>query len=394
MATAACGDSDDDSGAPKADGSGAAASGRPIEIGYHSLRDLPDINLGFTQGIKYVNEKLGGVDGRPLKLTECIVDGSPEMSIDCANRFVQGNVVAAVQGFDIGADAMLDILKGAELAEIGINALGPQASTAVGHAFFFNSPLESIGLTALLAVQKQGADKVRFFAADDPATRSLRDTVIRPAAAKLKIDGDYIFYTSGSADWTALVTAAKAQGAEAIGLVGGSEPECSAMLTAVTQTRYAGTVLAGACSQFVTDLGAANVKGTLTLSDGYVPRMKGAPEHIAKRLADYEQWMKDAGQAEALKGAYAQYGFALAANVADALGQIEGELTAKSVLAGMRKVKGEKHFGGEYNCDGTEWPGTTACSAEMVVLEVGEDGTQHVVGDGYVDLSAHKPAAK
>jgi branched-chain amino acid transport system substrate-binding protein len=57
----------------------------PVLIGFKNLEggpvSLPQVRIGFEEGIRYVNEKLGGVNGRPIKVDYCKVDASPEASI-------------------------------------------------------------------------------------------------------------------------------------------------------------------------------------------------------------------------------------------------------------------------------------------------------------------------
>ncbi len=132
------------SGAP--DGTAADQSKDPVTVGFHNLEggsiSLPDVRIGFEAGVKYVNEHLGGINGHPLKAINCKTDGTPEASVSCANQFVEQKVVAAVQGADFGADAMLPVLKSAGLAEIGSFPLTPGMNSAVGDAFFFEYSAE------------------------------------------------------------------------------------------------------------------------------------------------------------------------------------------------------------------------------------------------------------
>ena len=70
---------------------------------------LPEIRQAFESGVNYVNEELGGINGRPMKAETCNLDITPESSVNCANQFVEKNVVVAVQGVDVAADAALPI---------------------------------------------------------------------------------------------------------------------------------------------------------------------------------------------------------------------------------------------------------------------------------------------
>src|SRR4051794_35415319 len=80
----------------------------PVLVGFHNLEggsiSLPEIRLAFLSGINYVNEELGGINGRPMKALTCNLEPTPESSVKCANEFVEKNVVVAVQGVDPSAD--------------------------------------------------------------------------------------------------------------------------------------------------------------------------------------------------------------------------------------------------------------------------------------------------
>ncbi|MFV0309375.1 MAG: hypothetical protein ACK5OX_16720, partial [Desertimonas sp.] len=57
----------------------------PVVVGFHNLEggaiSLPGIRAGFEQGVRYVNERLGGINGHPLEVEACNVDITPESSV-------------------------------------------------------------------------------------------------------------------------------------------------------------------------------------------------------------------------------------------------------------------------------------------------------------------------
>ena len=86
----------------------SAATGEPVVVGLLNQQlgavAFPDFSAGAQAALAYLNEDLGGIHGRPLKFVPCFTDGTPEKSIDCANRFVDAKVVAVLQGLDYGSD--------------------------------------------------------------------------------------------------------------------------------------------------------------------------------------------------------------------------------------------------------------------------------------------------
>src|SRR5512132_1496280 len=98
-AAVACSDEDttasssgSDLGDTTATSVGTEATGEPIAIGFVNSEggafSVPELRVGNEVAADYINARLGGVDGRPVHVTRCATDGSPEASIDCANQFV------------------------------------------------------------------------------------------------------------------------------------------------------------------------------------------------------------------------------------------------------------------------------------------------------------------
>ena len=62
-----------------------------------------------------------------MEAETCNLDVTPESSVNCANQFVEKNVVVAVQGVDVAADAALPIWKQAGLVDIAFAGFTPGA---------------------------------------------------------------------------------------------------------------------------------------------------------------------------------------------------------------------------------------------------------------------------
>ena len=368
---------------------GAGPAGEPIRVGFHSLEgaavSFPDIRIGFEEGVAYVNEVLGGVDGRPLEVEACRTDVTPESSIDCANRFVEQDVVAAVQGIDIGADAMIPVLSGAGVAEVGAAAVSNEVQVDTGHSFFLSPSTQGLIALGISTVVDQGADTIRFFATDDPNAHATTDEVIRPIGEALGVDADSIFYDPAAADWAALVATADEQGADAMGTPGSAEPDCTAMMSAISQSGVDTEVFLGGCTAFLSELDGESVEGSFTFADLYpVDAVDQAPPATAEQVEAYRDWMEDAGEEVT---PLSQVGFGLAVDLADILGQVEGDITAGTVLEALPEASGERFMGDAYACDGTAWPGGTSCSTGALVMETTAEGGRDVVGDGFADVS-------
>lgn len=87
------------------------ASGEPIRIGTinqdtGAAGAFPELTQADRAGVRFVNEELGGVGGRPLELVACDTRFSPAGSQACAQQMVDAGVVAVVGGIDVFGDGI------------------------------------------------------------------------------------------------------------------------------------------------------------------------------------------------------------------------------------------------------------------------------------------------
>src|SRR6266545_7240518 len=81
------------SGASSTAPQGKVAVGDPVNIGFVNIQggttvSLPDYTVGANAAVEYANKELGGIAGRPVKLTTCFTNGTPESSVACGNQMV------------------------------------------------------------------------------------------------------------------------------------------------------------------------------------------------------------------------------------------------------------------------------------------------------------------
>jgi branched-chain amino acid transport system substrate-binding protein len=407
MLAAGCGGGDDaaststttepsSSGATSPSTSAVKADLSPIKVGFRNIdAAVPEISTGFEVGIDYVNEVLGGVNGHPIEVSTCSVDGSPEKAIDCANQFIEQGVVLSVQGADPQADAALPALEEAGIAETGVASLGPVQSADVGHSFMFTNPGPTNYIAAVVALAQAGGTNLRFFQGDSATARADNDKYLLPAADTADVEADSIYYSQGNADWPSLVATAVADGADAMGVLIASEADCTAMIAAAVQIGFTGPILAGNCRQFVDAVGSEATTNVYTFGDLYPPDVRDAADkEQAAQIDAFVDRMNAAGHGDLLSG-FAAQAFSLAVTLADALtqiqdGQPEGtDLTAEAIRTGFRGVRGDRFMGGPYNCDGSAFEGSSSCQLAVLLFKQQEDGSRQPVGKGYLDLDQY-----
>jgi branched-chain amino acid transport system substrate-binding protein len=72
-----------------------------------------------------VNDNLGGVKGRPLKLIHCESLGTPDSVINCANQAVDDKPDVVIKGVDVAGGSAVPIVTGAGIAYVTLNAGSP-----------------------------------------------------------------------------------------------------------------------------------------------------------------------------------------------------------------------------------------------------------------------------
>ena len=366
----------------------------PIKIGFHNLEGGA---LSFTQtraaaeaAVADLNAE-GGVNGRPLELVRCGTDGSPESSIDCANKFVEEDVVASVQGIDLGGDAMLPIL-----AEVGIPEVGHLPFTEFQrvseNASFFGSPTPANAFVLFSFLRDLGVDRVATIALESPNNREFYENIVEQTAEDFGVDVETIFYPAVGVDWTLVVSTGLAGGVDAVATIGAPDQDCVGMLSALNALGFEGPVFLGVCSVFIDVLVERSV-GVYSYSDFWWPSARDLADPSAQQDIDrYVAAMEAADEAIWVGDGLAIRTFASVQNLATVLRTIQGPIDGKAVMNALRTSGTHDGFMGQpFNCDRTAWPGQSACSVGMVIWRVADDLSREMVSDGYVDLSEYRP---
>ncbi len=365
------------------------SAGNTIKIGFITNLAgpyaLPEVEVGSKAGEQYVNEELGGINGRKLEVIRCGSDGSPEKSIDCANKLVEQKVAMIQQGVDLGADATLPILAGAKIPMVGHVAFGGPKEQADPNAFFLGAAVPAYGAAALKYYADRGIKNIRFFLTDAPAGRQFSDGVLTPTAKKLGLDYKSVYYKAQSPQWSVLATTALSSKPGATGSPSATDPDCIGFTGALRGGGYTGPILAASCGLAVQKLGK-KAAGMELYSDFWsVHDVAGAPPAKQKELATYMAAMKKAGSEKAIP-TNAAMSFADTVNISRILGTVDGTVDGPAVSKAMRATKDFDLFmGPKVSCNHKAWPGQSACSSSLLFYKVGTDGKLKAQTKDFVD---------
>ncbi|MGO4256402.1 ABC transporter substrate-binding protein [Marmoricola sp. RAF53] len=186
------------------------ATGAPIKIGISSLGKSPQIdNTGEMEAARaaadYVNDYLGGVNGRPLEIVDvCQTKAQPSLARDCANKFVQSDAVAVLSGPEPNATAIVDVTSKSKMPFVNFN---PDTVTQPNSYVLPNTLAFLVGAPAAYA-QEQGFKKVSIVTFDVPSAVEPLKQAGALAYGNAGVKSDVVAVPLGTADQTPQIQAA------------------------------------------------------------------------------------------------------------------------------------------------------------------------------------------
>ena len=394
-ATTAAGAATTGGGAATTGGPAVDLTGQTIKIGVANNEgpalSLPEFRHGVEVAVDYVNAN-GGINGAEIEIVECINDGSPEGSVNCANQFVDEGAVAYFAAIDVGADAALPILTSAGIPYVSTEPWGATQKTDP-NSWILGAPQGAYTAGPLQALADQGAKKVGAFFRDIPTTHDLDANVIQPIAQELGLEVNVIYVDATNPDWASAVATAQADGVDSMwGIL--QEGDCIAVVGAARAAGFDGPFAVGSCTAYITVLGAPAALNTITVTDTWFPQLRDvAPAAVQPQLDIYSEAMTAGGNEAELNG-FAVTSFAAIMELSGIMTDIGAEVTAESLTAALGEASEIPGFmRPDGSCRTDVWPSEPAtCRASLLFLQVnaGADGAPErtLLGDDFVDLSS------
>jgi branched-chain amino acid transport system substrate-binding protein len=365
------------------------ATGEPIKIGFVNNEggafSVPELRIGSEVATGYVNNTLGGVNGRPLEVVRCAADGSPEKSIDCANKFVEAKVAVVVQGVDLGGDALLPILGAAKVPFVGHVQFGPKQMFDP-NAYFFGAAALAYGAAALKFYAGEGVGSISWFLPDEPSSHAFTDTVLRPVADKLGIEYKSIYYSAAKPNWPVLAATVASDPPDVSGSIVGTDAQCASFVRALRGVGYRGRILAASCTGLHKAVGAQAAHVDIDFDHWSQSDPRSAPPWKQQEIADYVGAMKAAGHGKLVPG-NAVLAFSDTLTLVKILSTIHGPIDGGSVAAALRATKGIDSFlGPPITCD-HGWNGNSACHTGVLFYSYERNGSLTARTPNFVDIS-------
>lgn len=365
-----------------------AATGEPITIGMINQENTPagsypELSQGAAAAIEFVNEQLGGIDGRPIELEVCNTDFSAEGSTSCGQQFVEDGVPVVMGGIDVFGNGI------EVLAENQVPFVGgiPVSEQSVKSPNSFQWSGGSWGATVAFAdhaANELEAQKVAIVYGEfGSITESAQyaEKVLDAAGVETQL----VPYPILSTDISSAIQAAAAGDPDAIFMLA-ADTGCAAgyegmQTLGVTAQRY----FTGACVS-PTILGSVDPAAT----DGTIFNVEGpiSTDQPNEDSALYQAVIEQYGDGVDAMGA-ATVTFRAFMNLYSIMRGLgaEGSTPAGITDALASQVDTPSFMGHPYTCDGEQFAGLPAmCSPQQILGEV-EDGELVQISD-WIDVGA------
>ncbi|AHH19844.1 putative ABC transporter, substrate-binding protein [Nocardia nova SH22a] len=355
----------------------STATGAPLEVGFINSNSgaFPEevVAKAAQAAADHVNGN-GGIDNHPITLDVCNTDGSPQASINCANKFIGDRVALVVNGDDVGINSAIPVLQKAGITMFGVTG----GTVPTPQNVFLWPPTAAINRAAAYLLKKQDP-KLKTIAYIIPNNPYINQSFqpLQAAAAAIGVDSVLITVSPTSPDFNTAIASAKSRHADAIYLVM-AENQCTQAVRTIEQSGFDGTVSAGVCQQFVEDLGA-QAKGVYTTQ--YLFPYNSLASITAPNKADVELYgrtMTEAGLGDDLNS-FAPLGFSGIMTLANILKGVQGDLTPQAIAQALGSFRGTAFMGGPVDCAARTEASGGGCGAGMALVRANGDGTQTVV---------------
>src|ERR1700759_4769245 len=139
---------------------------------------FPEARQGAIAAANYVNNYLGGINGHPIEIDNCVGDGTPATGARCANELVAQHPIAILGAADVGAPASIPIYGHANLAYIGGIPFTPVPFKAPNSIQFWSVSVGDNAAAAVYAGKTLGVKSVALMYFSNPQGESILPQIV------------------------------------------------------------------------------------------------------------------------------------------------------------------------------------------------------------------------
>ena len=364
-----CGEKTDDNGGGASEPSGAAdatdllgpddqATGEPVRIGLVSdgatqaFDNTDELRAGQAT-VEFLNDHRGGIGGRPIELVTCETGAEPAGATDCANQFVEEDVVAVTLGQSAVAESVWEPLHASGIPTMFFLSSGDAIATDDQSSNIIVNPLSTFYGLPISAAEDVGTDKIAFVVIDVPVALTTFEDLGPRILEAAGLDYDLITIPPGTADMTSQMQEVADSGAGVVHVLG-NDAFCIAAFQGLKAVGYDGAITSVA--QCVTDATREAIPGE-DLEGMYLTATValGATDDPTFQL--YQAVMDEYGDdVEDTDNSITMSAYTAVAALAASLGEIDGDITAETANEAIKTMPEQELPGGggvKFRCGGS-----------------------------------------
>lgn len=385
METTSSGSSAVDANYPEAlkfvGGTSEKPTGEPVTIGWVNNEGgqptVPEASVGMRAAVKVINEKLGGIQGHPVKVSECLIVSAEEEGTKCAQQFLNDDsvVMVVVGPLQFGGASFYATMDGKKPV-VGALAANPPDFSAK-NTFFGNSQLALISGIAHYTEQYLKPRTVAIFNPDGAGPNAFTKQ-LTPLLEDAGVEVNSVTFPETATDLLSTVVAGEAASSDAVvAIVFGSQ--CASMAKALEQ--------AGAQDVPVVTLGLCYDKSVKEANGDYPEWDYAFPteaelDPTSANAKEYVAAMAQYAPQDAPQGAFAEMGFGGMIMAVKILNQSGPDASTDEVISTIKHLSGPQYLNGpDFRCG--QFPEVpTSCAASTRFYGYDGDDTWTDLTDG------------
>lgn len=297
-------------------GGGNKPTGPPLVVGLMNMENapvgsFPEFRKDAEAAVRYVNEELGGVHNRPLKLETCLTNGSPESAQACANELRAKQPTVVLAGPELAAGPALAVFESARIPYVGLTpALGDELQSTSSFMLAGGLPgdllAEAEYITGTLKATKVGVVHLDLPGLQDTAVLAARIILRKRGVTDVKIVPE----KADAADFVPAVRAATTSNPDVLLAIFPAQG-CARVLQAAQALRVRARIfMPSACASDEVLSAAGRAADGVSFATGLVPYTHRDDPQVATFLDKRRQY----GAGEGNPSVLSQAGFALVMN--------------------------------------------------------------------------------
>ncbi len=330
---------------------------------------FPEARQGAIAAMQYVNNYLGGINGHPIVIDNCIGDGTPATAARCANELVAKHPLAILGAADVGAPASIPIYAHANLAYIGGIPFTPVPFVSPNSIQFWSVSVGDNAAAAVYAGKTLGVKSVALMYFSNPQGESIIPQIVPVFKAAGVSSVKLIPLSPTSPDPSPQAALIESSGAQLayIDVPNG----CGNVLKSLKSVGYTGKLMGiDPCSAPPVITASAGGAEGMYIASPFILQT-GTSQQAQLYQASLKKWAAPGTLIDSISAA----GFATVMNVQAALSKVSGTPTTKTILAAFKTGSNHANFlSHPYTCNGQQMTGAPAICNDYFLMNQVKNG--------------------